>query len=344
MKAYKEVLTLNPNYGPVYRELAETYYKWGRNKPSKSVEYMQTAISYYEKYLSLTDYSLNSRMRHADFLILVKDYKALEAEAQKMTELDKVNPRIYRYLGYSAYENGNIDVAIKSLETFTSNPVNKIIAKDYLYLGLAKIKKGTSADGLSIDPAAFSLGLTDIEKSIEMEPLAVEDLNEVGVMLFNKKLYHEAAAVLELGIASTDSKNFLDDNVYYGLAIYYANIQKDVVINLVDLQKADTTFVNVLIASPTYIDAYIYRARINALLENKVVMQKCYEDFVAKATEKGPDELAKTLTKKKIIEAFNNIATIYLATDKVKAKEYLNKSLAIDPTDKRALELLAYLK
>ena len=82
---------------------------------------MKTAIGYYEKYLSLTDYSLNSRMRHADFLILVRDYAALEAEAKKMAELDKVNPRIFRYLGYSAYENGNIDVAIKSLETFTSN-------------------------------------------------------------------------------------------------------------------------------------------------------------------------------------------------------------------------------
>jgi uncharacterized protein HemY len=36
-----------------------------------------------------------------------------------MIELDKVNPRIYRYLGYSAYKNGNVDVAIKSLEVLS---------------------------------------------------------------------------------------------------------------------------------------------------------------------------------------------------------------------------------
>ena len=72
--------------------------------------------------MTLTDYSLASRMRHADFLILAGDYKALEIEANKMKELDKVNPRILRYLGYSAYENGNIDVAIQSLESFVSNP------------------------------------------------------------------------------------------------------------------------------------------------------------------------------------------------------------------------------
>src|SRR6478672_11685623 len=104
VKSLNEVVASNPNYGPVYRELAETYYFWGVNEPKKYNENIQKALGYYEKYMSLTDYSLDSRMRHADFLILAKDYKALEAEAEKMSQLDKVNPRILRYLGYSAYE------------------------------------------------------------------------------------------------------------------------------------------------------------------------------------------------------------------------------------------------
>jgi hypothetical protein len=33
--------------------------------------------------MTLTDYSLDSRMRHADFLVVAKDYKALEIEAEK---------------------------------------------------------------------------------------------------------------------------------------------------------------------------------------------------------------------------------------------------------------------
>jgi hypothetical protein len=40
--------------------------------------------------MSLTDYSLASRMRHADFLIIAHDY-ALEIEAEKMKQIDKVN-------------------------------------------------------------------------------------------------------------------------------------------------------------------------------------------------------------------------------------------------------------
>ena len=44
-----------------------------------------------------------------------------------MKELDKVNPRILRYLGYAAYENGNIDVAIKSLNEFTAMLRTKLL-------------------------------------------------------------------------------------------------------------------------------------------------------------------------------------------------------------------------
>ena len=344
LKAYNEVIALSPNYGPVYRELAETYYKWGMNKPSKRAEYMTTAIGYYEKYMSLTDYSLNSRMRHADFLILVKDYAALEIEANKMVELDKVNPRIYRYLGYSAYENGNADVAIKSLEAFTSNPSNKIIAKDFLYLGLAKIKKGTSADGLSIDPTAFNSGVTDIKKSIEMEPLAVEDLNEIGKKLFTQKLYKEASSIFELGTINTESKNYVDDNIYYGLSIYYANNKKDMKPDPIALQKADVAFGNVIVASPTYQDAYLYRARTNSLMGNDPMTIIYYETYVAKVTEKGSEELAKPTTMKKIIESYNTIAASYANTDIVKAKEYFAKTLALDPINNYANESLKLLK
>jgi Tfp pilus assembly protein PilF len=344
LKAFDEVIAISPNYGPVYRELAETYYKWGRNKPSKSEDLMKKAIDNYEKYMSLTDYSLNSRMRHADFLILVKDYVALEKEANKMIELDKVNPRIYRYLGYSAFENGNVDLALKSIETFVSNPINKVIAKDYIYLGIAKIKKGTAVDGLSIDPVGFNSGLNDIKKAVEMEPIAVEDLNEIGKKLFTQKFYKEAASIFELSFSNKEAKNYLDDNIYYGLALYYDNNKANKTPDPIALNKADLAFQNVITASPAYQEAYIFRARVNALLENNEVMKKSYEDYIAKTTDKGAEEIAKPAVKKKFVESYNNIASTFLTSDKVKAKEYITKALEIDPADKRALEMLAFIK
>lgn len=344
IKSFNEVIAINPNYGPVYRELAETYYKWGRNKPSKSSEYMQTALGQYEKYISLTDSSIHSRMRKADFLVLLKDYKALEAEANKMIEMDKVNPRIFRYLGYSAYENGNADLAIKSLESFLANPDNKVIAKDYLYLGTAKFKKGLSADGLSIDPNLYNSGLADIKKAVEIEPLIIEDFNEVGKKMFTLKLYKEAIPVFEYGTTNTEYKNYIDDNIYYGLSIYYANNKKDITPDPIALQKADLAFGNVITASPSYQDAFLYRARTNSLIGNDELTIKYYEGYVAKVTEKGPEELAKPTTTKKVIESYNNIAASYANTDKVKAIEYFNKTLTIDPTNAYATESISKLK
>lgn len=344
IKSFNEVIAIDANYGPVYRELAETYYKWARNKPATRQANYQKAIQNYEKYLSLTDYSLNSRMRHADFLILVEDYKALEVEANKMSELDKVNPRIYRYLGYSAYKNGNFDVAIKSLDDFIKNPSNKVIAKDYLYLGFAKIKKGTNAEGV-VDNAAFDSGLADVKKAVEMEPLAVEDLGDFGKELFTKKQYAKAAAIYELATNNKESKNYLNDNVYYGISLYYGNINKiNGVANVDALTKAEAAFDNVLIASPTYDEAYLYKGRINNLLEKDDLIIKNYEEYVAKTTAKGAEELAKPATVKKIVEAYNSIGASYANTDKAKAVEYFNKSLALDPANTYAAQSVKALK
>ncbi|WP_317124975.1 tetratricopeptide repeat protein [Flavobacterium sp. RSP49] len=346
LKAYEEVIAINPNYGPVYRELAETYYKMARNKPSQAAVSYKKAIGYYDKYMSVTDYSINSRMRRADFLILIEDYVALEAEANKMIELDKVNPRIYRYLGYAAYENGNVDLALKSLESFIASPTNKVIAKDYLYLGLTKIKKGTSDDGLAIDSVAFDSGMKGLKKAIEMEPLAVQDLSDIGKKLFSQKLYKESAAVFESGASSPESTNYLDDNVYFGLANYYANINKmeGEKVDTIALQKADAAFDKVLVASPTYLEAYLYKARTNRLLEKDDLMVKNYEDYLLKTMELGAEEIAKPAVKTKFIECYNNMAASFANTDKPKAIEYFKKTLALDPANNYATESIKILK
>ncbi len=345
IKSFNEVIALNPNYGPVYRELAETYYKWGRNKPSTAKVNLQNAITNYEKYLSLTDYSLDSKMRHADFLILVKDYKSLETVANKMIAEDKVNPRIFRYLGYAAYENGNVDVAIKSLEDYIKVPTNKVIGSDYMYLGLAKIKKGTNAEG-AVDQASFDAGIANIKKAVELEPLVVEELGDYGKELFGKKQWAQAAAIYELSSSNSESKNYLTDNVYYGIALYYANLDKKAASPEVAaaLAKADAAFDRVLVASPSYDEAYLYKGRIGNLLEKEDQIVKNYETYVANITAKGAEELAKPATVKKIVEAYNSIGASYANTDKAKAVEYFNKTLVLDPTNAYATQSVKSLK
>lgn len=342
VKAYNEVIALNPNYGPVYRELAETYYLWGNNEPSSYKEYINKALGFYEKYMSLTDYSLASRMRHADFLILAKDFKALEVEANKMKEIAGVNPRILRYLGYSAYENGNIDGAIKALKDYTSNPSNKLIALDYLFLGKAKLKKGIPEGAKVVDSIQLNSAIKDFKKAIEIEPIAAMNMNEIGKDLYEAKLFGAAASIFEISANNPESKNYLIDNFYLGNAIYYNSTFQGAKPDKALLQKADTAFGNVITASPTTQDAIIFRARTNKLMENDEMMAKYYQDYIDVVTAKGEDEVAKN--KAKFVEAYNNIASHYANFDKVKAKEYLAKTLALDPQNVYALEAIKLLK
>jgi tetratricopeptide (TPR) repeat protein len=267
-----------------------------------------------------------------------------------------------------------VDKAIQSLETFTSNPASKIIAKDFQVLGLAKIKKGTSADGLAIDPVAFEAGLVSIKKSIEMEPLAVEDLNEVGKKFFGQKLFKEAATIFELTTQNQESKNYLEDNIYLGLSIY-SNSRKEVKPDPIALQKADAAFDKVLVASPKYQEALLYKARIARSLENDENIIKHYQSYVNLAISNLKEKLTKAndnlnnnsfvedlykgtmldfnysiynteldKLKPKFIESYNTMAAAYANTDKVKAVEYFNKTLAIDPTNAYALSSIKQLK
>lgn len=343
--AYDNVVASNPDYGPVYRELAETYYFWGNNDSKNYKEYIAKALAYYEKYMSFTDYSLTSRMRHADFLILAKDYKALEVEANIMKELDKVNPRIFRYLGYSAYENGNVDAAISALENFIATPTNKIIARDYLYLGFAKMKKATNLEIKVVDVAVFDVGVAQLKKAVEMEITMTNDLSEVGKKFYEQKLFKEASVIYEIAVSNSTSKNYLLDNFYLGNSLYYNNTKKDVITpDIIQLQKADIAYANVIMASPSTQDAYIFRARTNNLLENDEMIIKYYQEYIDVVTAKGQDEIAKPAVKSKFIESFNAIAAAYANTDKVKAKEFFGKTLVLDPINDYALQSLKALK
>jgi cytochrome c-type biogenesis protein CcmH/NrfG len=343
VKAFDEVVGLNANYGPVYRELADTYYYWANNQPKTYTENIQKALVYYEKYMSLTDYSLSSRMRHADFLILARDYKALEKEANEMQKLDKVNPRILRYLGYSAYENGNPDAAITALNEFINKGTNKVISGDYFYLGLATVKKSVGADMKTVDPTVLASGIANVKKAVDAEPSLANALNEIGKKYFTEKVYDVSAAIFEIAISNPNSKNFLEDNIYYGLAAYTVNRGKDLKDrDVASLQKADLAMDAVIVASPTYLESYLYKARINSSLEKDDVMAATYQKYLDLVLAKGGEEVTKN--KAKVTESYNSIAAFYANTDKAKAKEFFNKTLALDPTNTYALDSLKLLK
>ena len=235
-----------------------------------------------------------------------------------------MNPRILRYLGYAAYENGNTDESINALTEYLAKGT-KIIGGDYYFLGLAKIKKSIGADGKTVDPVLFADGMTNLKKGVEMDANLANGLNEIGKAYFAQKLYGVAAGIFEAAIMNTTSKNFFEDNIYYGLCVHTVNRGKDAkTADMVALANADKAMDNVIAAKPEYAEAYLYKARLNR------VMSK--------------DDIMTEQNKAKLTEAYNNMASFYANTDKAKAKELLNKTLALDPTNAYATESLKVLK
>jgi tetratricopeptide (TPR) repeat protein len=336
---FNSVVSTNPNYGPVYRELAETYYRWADADTKQYDARMKQALQYYEKYMDLTDRSIESRMRHADFLVLAKEYKALEQEAQEMAKLDKANPRIYRYLGYSAYENKNYPASIQALKDFmTKVDTSRLIANDYLYLGRAQMESGAQAEGI-----------TNLKKAVEKDSTNAEVMSDIGKALFGAKKYDQAAEMYTLAANNPKSKTIVYDNFYLGMAYYFdyatKSADKQNPPPKDNLVKADSAFSYVIERSPTTPDPYLYRARVNRLLDDpqapKGLMVPYYEKYIEIVSAR-PDA-ADARYKKPLNEAYSNLGAYYINTDKTKAKEYFNKAIALDPADKYSSDALKAL-
>lgn len=336
---FKSVLAVNANYAPAYRELAETYYLWAKAEPQQYDARIKEALGYYTKYLDMTDRSLESRMRYADFLVLSGEYKALEAEAQEMIKQDKANPRIYRYLGYSLYENGNFTGSVQALKDFMSKvDPKRVIAQDYLYLGQAQLKAGDST------------GVVSLAKAVEIDSAYAEPISELAKAQFSERKYGLSADLYALAVKNAASKTYLFDYFYLGMANYFDYATKTPEAqkaSRADLVEADSAFSLVSLKSPSTADAYLYRARTNRLLDDdanpKGLMVPHFEKYIEVIAAK-PDGLADARNKKNLVEAYNNLGAYYIRNDQAKAKDLFNKAIALDPANEYALSVLKTLK
>lgn len=351
MKALKEVVSLSPNFGPAYREMAETNLAWAFGNNSNFKEKAAAALEDYKKYMSLTDSSIDSRMKYADFLILTKDWKGVETEALAIQKMDKVNPRVLRYLGFASYEIGNPEAAIKALTEFIAkSDVKKVKGRDYSYLGKAKLATATDANGVITSQTKFDEALKDLMKASELDPKLGGEFSELGVKLYKQKSYLEAAKVLELTLKNVGSKSYTLDNYYYGNSILYYSMDKsaDVKAKLTnEFTKANTAFGEVIKASPTTQDAYYSKAQLNRVIDtdaSKKVAVADYEGYVSVVKAKGDAEMNKETVKKNLGAAYTFIGSSYSSTDKVKAIEAFEQAAKLNPTDKYVSEALLVLK
>lgn len=333
-KQFQKALSIDPNFGPAYREWAETDLRWALTEPKMASEKVKQAADQYRKYLSLTDMSVESRMRYADFLIQAGDYKTLQTEAAALSASANSNLRVYRYLGYSAYENGDYAAGLTAMNKWISQAGEKrIIPRDYLYLGRLQIASGQD-----------SLGIQSLQKAYQLDTTQADVFSEIAKNYYTKKKYAQAGDAYAAYIQKSHKGN-LNDYFREGTSYYFAYDEKNPKADTMLLVKADSAFAHIEHTATSPVAAVaLYRAYVNDTKDRdrqniKGYAKPFYEKYIEIVTTKGVTDA----DKKPLASAYAYLGTYYQYKEKdtAKATENFTKARELDPNNKQAQAFFA---
>jgi cytochrome c-type biogenesis protein CcmH/NrfG len=338
-KQFQAALAIDPNYGPAYREWAETDIRASSKDAATYDAKVKEAVENYKKYISLTDYSVETQMRYADFLIRAKDYVALQKVASDLTGSAKSNLRVYRYLGYAAYENKDYQSSLTALTKWIKEADPKrLIPNDYLYLGRAEL-------ALKQD----SLGIHDLRKALTLDTSQVDIYGEIAASLYASAKYIDAAEAYHVyGERSRQAK--LTDHFKEGFS-YYQAYKSQVIKSQTDksakpdstlLIKADSAFTYVEKKLPNPNAQIVYfHANVKDFEEGdrnniKGLAKPYFEQYIQLITAKGgtPDETTKGYLA--VAYAYLGTYSEYKDKDEAKATDYFTKAKENDPENAQA--------
>jgi tetratricopeptide (TPR) repeat protein len=157
---FARVSELDPKNPLPYAKLANSYYK---------VNKFELAKQNMEKYLELSDKSIEDQYKYINILFLAKDYQKSVDKIKEIVAAGETKPYLFRLMGYSQYELGRYTEALASLDKFMAGQEkSKILSNDYDYYAktLAKIpgnearvgeyyQKALDADTASDKSAAY---------------------------------------------------------------------------------------------------------------------------------------------------------------------------------------------
>ncbi|HIY75576.1 MAG TPA: tetratricopeptide repeat protein [Candidatus Sphingobacterium stercorigallinarum] len=206
----------NPEYGPIYRELAETYYLSSLKAPEDQYrEINQKALENYQKYLSITgDQSIDAKVRYADFLVYSGNYEELKKVASELANEEGVDAKVHRYLGYIAFlQDKDYAKSLEHMNTlFSEVDTARLIGRDYLYLGLANVIAGDATKGTEQLKVA-------VQKETEEEDLD-EEIAETAFSKFQEGETEVAAKIFAIPATNPESGYYYDANYYKGQIEY----------------------------------------------------------------------------------------------------------------------------
>lgn len=327
-EALDTAFSKDPNYATAFKNQAEFY----------SVQRkFSLAKESYKNYLKNSEVSSANQMRFAIILFRAKEYSEALLNIEEAKNNDKTN-NVYlnRLFAYASYEASNLKndqegfkKGLAALETLMSKiAADKITESDFEYTGKLQSKI----------PGNDSLALINLNKALAMNSAKTDIKIEIAKIYDKQKKYTLAAITFEEYL-NTAKKITVTDN--YNMGKYYVNAKM--------YEKADSAFLKVNIAIPTYGDAWYQRASVNALLDStwkKTTAKELFEKYI----EITLDDTAKfnkfkASLSKTIALSYDYLGKYYYQKDlKNEYKEMFKKSLEYDPKNQVAIDILKSLK
>jgi len=140
---YEQAIALDQNYAPAYRELGQLYSMAGRFNDSKK---------YFEKYLELTQGNIPAKIRYVNALFYAREYEEVIKNVEEIFAIDNSRTYMNRIAGYSAYEEGNFQLAKQYMDRLFANlDADRLIKKDFIYYARILARKNQNYYKMLID-------------------------------------------------------------------------------------------------------------------------------------------------------------------------------------------------
>jgi tetratricopeptide (TPR) repeat protein len=309
---YQDVVKIDSTFAPAYRELGFLNSKAGRNEEAKKN---------FKKFLELSAGNIGSRLQYINTLMELQDYGEALNEVLTVLATDRSNNDLNRALAYSYFETGQYEKGLQAMENFIAiAPDDKERSLDYAYWGrlLVKVKRD-------------SVAAVVLMKAYEMDTSKADLISEAALAYNKIKAYTKAADLYQMKI----TLNKATPMDYYNLGKTYYNLQ--------DFKMADSMLAIFNVQQPTYIQGFVWRARASSKLDPdskagtaKAVYEAILEKTVADSVK----------YQKERIEALYYLTFYYfqlysdgkVKENGVKAMEYGERIVAIDPNDENAVK------
>ncbi len=297
---YKEAEAIDSTFVPAYREKAELYFLAGKK---------DQAIANYQKYLQLNNSQL-AQQRYAYFLYDNKQFADAIAQLQKIQSSGNTWKYADRLLGYCYMETGDFANGLTSLNKFMANKGDiKTIALDYKYLGTGYSKTGND-----------SIAVNYLAEAIKLDTTNVDIQTDIANSLYKQKKYPEAIQAYNKKIAMGKD---LSATEYNSLGNCFKNLK--------DFQSADMAYSKVIEKSPSYANAYLNRAIVNASMDTTTPTKYLAKPFFETYLSKVDMTDAKNVNSIKMTLEYLGSEAWKNTKDIPKAKEYYTKLKELDP-------------